>query len=63
MAVMLNKTGFAATYVMWNIKFASGLAKEKYILKKFKINYCFDKYQIVCSRQTLYLVIYFSYGD
>lgn len=62
MAVMLNKTGFAATYVVRNIKFASGLAKEKYILKKFKINYCFNKYQIVC-RQTLYFVKYFSYGD
>lgn len=35
---MLNKTGFAATYVMRNIKFASGLAKEKYILKNSKLS-------------------------
>jgi len=31
---MLNKTEFTATHVMWNIKFASEFAKEKYLKKK-----------------------------
>lgn len=53
---ILNKTGFTATYVIRNIKLASGLTEEKYILKRSKINYSFHKYHTVCSRQMLYFV-------